>query len=544
MKAEKKNHFLVYFCGIAVFSLLLVSYYMTYHKQVVEGITVVSNVGNVSEKVEEPEISIDDNDLYGNAKSLYEFRFPKIAEDKAKKEAVKEAFLHAYKGYSKYCWGSDELLSVSGRCSNQLNAGLTIVDSLSTLWVMGLKEEFEKARKFIKDDFKPNGSWSVFEFVIRFLGGFLSAYQLSGDKLFLDKAIEAGEVVYHLTDKNSGFFPSGIRLSTVDGKLKGYGSGGASCLAEVGTFQLEFMTLSAVTGDPKYIDVAMRVYDTIWKRNPNAAIISSHYSSGASFGGDNTHLGAGTDSYYEYIIKAYVLSNGISPVMLSRHKLMMREIKETMLFRSIHKNLTGLGIRRGNYVDPMMEHLATFVGGMIAVGAVKGNEKYLEDLQLADSLVTTYHESYVQFPSGVAPDRVRFNVDNKNNPEDMSVEDSVYLLRPESVESNYVMWKFTGLNKYREFAWDMFKGMNNSCRTEYGFSTLRDVNRPKSFNDKQESFFLAETLKYLYLSFEDSSVISPEEWVFNTEAHPLRIWNKKTAEKFRKYLEFRGVKTH
>lgn len=42
-------------------------------------------------------------------------------------------------------------------------------------------------------------------------------------------------------------------------------------------------------------------------------------------------------------------------------------------------------------------------------------------------------------------------------------------------------------------------------------------------DNMMQSFFLAETLKYLYLLFSPPSVISLDEWVFNTEAHPIRI---------------------
>jgi len=45
-------------------------------------------------------------------------------------------------------------------------------------------------------------------------------------------------------------------------------------------------------------------------------------------------------------------------------------------------------------------------------------------------------------------------------------------------------------------------------------------------NDEQESFWLAETLKYLYLIFDDPERLSLDEWVFNTEAHPLRRGRK------------------
>ena len=46
---------------------------------------------------------------------------------------------------------------------------------------------------------------------------------------------------------------------------------------------------------------------------------------------------------------------------------------------------------------------------------------------------------------------------------------------------------------------------------------------PPQLNDVQESFFLAETLKYLYLLFADDSLLPLDQWVFNTEAHPLPV---------------------
>ena len=62
------------------------------------------------------------------------------------------------------------------------------------------------------------------------------------------------------------------------------------------------------------------------------------------------------------------------------------------------------------------------------------------------------------------------------------------------------------------------------CRAAGGFSGLLDVRQlPAARDRKQQSFFLAETLKYLYLLFADSATVSLDEWVLNTEAHPLRI---------------------
>jgi mannosyl-oligosaccharide alpha-1,2-mannosidase len=65
--------------------------------------------------------------------------------------------------------------------------GVTLVDSLDTLWLMGMKEEFSRAREWVAKSltFDHAGTVSTFETTIRELGGLLSAYDLSGDKVFL-----------------------------------------------------------------------------------------------------------------------------------------------------------------------------------------------------------------------------------------------------------------------------------------------------------------------------------------------------------------------
>lgn len=85
------------------------------------------------------------------------------------------------------------------------------------------------------------------------------------------------------------------------------------------------------------------------------------------------------------------------------------------------------------------------------------------------------------------------------------------------------MWRFTKDPKYREWGWEIFQNIEKYCKVAHGYSGVKNVNSiPVQHNDFQESFFLAETLKYLYLLFDDSK-IPLSEWVFNTEAHPLRI---------------------
>ena len=116
-------------------------------------------------------------------------------------EIIKVAFLHAWNGYKANAWGKDELTPVTASYKNPFNGwGATLVDSLDTLWIMGLKTEFEEAVTRVKSiDFRTSrrGDIPLFETVIRYLGGLLGAYDVSGGKysVLLDKAVELGEIL-------------------------------------------------------------------------------------------------------------------------------------------------------------------------------------------------------------------------------------------------------------------------------------------------------------------------------------------------------------
>jgi len=99
--------------------------------------------------------------------------------------------------------------------------------------------------------------------------------------------------------------------------------------------------------------------------------------------------------------------------------------------------------------------------------------------------------------------------------------DAKYMLRPETVESLFVAHRLTGHPKYREWGWGIFQAIEKHSKLpEGGYATVLDVNKvPAKHEDRMETFFLSETLKYLYLLFDDNERFSPRDVVFNTEAH-------------------------
>jgi mannosyl-oligosaccharide alpha-1,2-mannosidase len=151
---------------------------------------------------------------------------------------IKSAMEHAWNGYKKYAFGQDELLPISASSRNNWGGmGVTLVDSLDTLWLMGMKDEFKEATEWVRGhlSFAHVGHVSVFETTIRSLGGLLSAYDWSGESVLLEKALDLGNRLAQSFSCDSGIPCPFISLS-------GEAAGGSSSsnVAEIGTLQVEF----------------------------------------------------------------------------------------------------------------------------------------------------------------------------------------------------------------------------------------------------------------------------------------------------------------
>ena len=118
-----------------------------------------------------------------------------------KREIIRKAFLFSWDGYKSKAWKQDELSPVSGKYRNPFCGwGATLVDTLDTLWMMNLKDEFEDAVDAVKEiDFTTSARNDIplFETVIRYLGGLVAAYDVSGGtyKVLLDKAVELADIL-------------------------------------------------------------------------------------------------------------------------------------------------------------------------------------------------------------------------------------------------------------------------------------------------------------------------------------------------------------
>lgn len=200
------------------------------------------------------------------------------------------------------------------------------------------------------------------------------------------------------------------------------------------------------------------------------------------------------------------------------------------MMRQSHSGMLYFGDRKYDHTEAKMDHLTCFIGGLIGLGARNHTlpEQRTKQMLIAANVTNTCHESYARSETKLGPESFRFTREVEARA--IQPRERYYMLRPEVVESYFYMWRLTKDQRYRDWAWEATMALQNYCRTENGFSGIRNVYDAKSpKDDVQQSFLLAETFKYLYLIFSDDSLLSIDQWIFNTEAHPLPIKGRNSA---------------
>jgi len=407
----------------------------------------------------------------------------------------------------------DALLPLSGEGRDQFSGwAATLVDSLDTLWIMGLKDEFDEAVDAVATiDFGNTTSAQVnmFETNIRYLGGLLAAYDLSKRRILLEKAIELGDLLY------AGFnTEKRMPVDFIDFEKSKTGEGlaveGAVVSASPGTISLEFTRLSQLTSDAKYYDAIAKVTD-LFHDGQNATSLPGMWPMWVSMSNQDVKTGsqftlAGcADSLYEYLPKMVALLGGGEPKYAAMSTAFMDTANKSVLFRpmvpgeddilisgQVNVDESGTAL-----LDPESEHLACFLGGVYALGArLLKRDDYL-DVGAKLALGCAY--VYRAFPTGLGPER--FNMapcrsrqrcewnettwveERQKRPEwreDLplgftTAKDPRYILRPEAVESLFVLWRVTGRPEFQEAAWEMWKAVSTGTETEYANAAVRDV---------------------------------------------------------------------
>ncbi|PFH62751.1 hypothetical protein XA68_12179 [Ophiocordyceps unilateralis] len=482
--------------------------------------------------------------------------------DEGRAEAVKRAFQIAWSGYSQHALNHDTLHPVSNSFEDDRNGwGATVVDGLSTAIIMGQTGIVNQMLSYIaKIDFTTtkarNDRISVFETNIRYLGGLLAGYDLltgpmrnlevNRDRvgMLLKQAETLGNVLSIAFDTPSGIPDPGLFLNPTHRRSGSLDNN----LAEAGTLVLEWTRLSDLTGNQTYAQLAEKAESHLLSPKgvagswPGLVGNTVSLSDGKFLNNDGGWSG-GTDSFYEYLIKMFQYDPKTYGEYRDRWVLAAKSTMNNLASHpTTRPDLTYLMQYSGPKVEPVSTHLASFAGGnFILGGVILENEDFARfGLQLAES----YFNNYNQTPAGIGPEVFRWvNEKRRDSPPPASEAafytkagfwsaQSSYILRPETVESLYYAYRFTGRRKWQDMAWIAFRSITQRCRTGSGYAQLNDVMRGDGggFIDQMQSFFLAETLKYLYLIFAPDSEVQlslqdgdRSQFVFNTEAHPLRV---------------------
>ncbi|PUU82349.1 glycoside hydrolase [Tuber borchii] len=494
-----------------------------------------------------------------------------IVDWEDRKEKVKEAFMLSWNAYEKHAWGNDQFLPVTktGRQMIPKGMGWIIVDALDTMMIMNLTKPLEKAQHWVEHSltFDQDSEVNTFETTIRMLGGLLSAHYLSQDlklvpvkkaaeDMYLNKATDLADRLLGAYDSLSGVPFASVNLKSSEG-VPSHADGGASSTAEAATLQLEMKYLSKLIGETVYWKKAEKVIEVLDNNGAKDGLVPIFvYADTGNFRGNEIRLGSRGDSYYEYLIKQYLQTKNQEPIYLDMYNAAMSGVKKHLIAKSHPSHLTFIaelpnGI--GGDLSPKMDHLVCFMPGLFALGATEGltveearkaekgvkwGVRQEEDLKLARELMRTCYEMYNVTATGLAPEIAWFNLKHGKSDDGELIEedpskdiivkprDAHNLQRPETVESLFVMWRITGDEIYREWGWKIFEAFLEHSAVgkgaKDGFTSLDNVNEvPPTQRDNMESFWLAETLKYLYLLFSPNDLLPLDEVVFNTEAHPF-----------------------
>ncbi|CAJ1070871.1 ER degradation-enhancing alpha-mannosidase-like protein 3 isoform X2 [Xyrichtys novacula] len=446
------------------------------------------------------------------------------------RDQIVEMFDHAYGSYMKYAYPADELMPLScrGRVRGQEpNRGdiddslgkfsLTLIDTLDTLVVLNKLDEFEDAvRKAVRDVRLDNDVVvSVFETNIRVLGGLLGAHVMAdllrqrGERMqwyqdeLLHMAKELGHRLLPAFNTTSGLpYPKVNLRYGVLNPLSRTGTESDTCTACAGTMILEFAALSRLSGESVFEENARKALDVLWDRRQRGSdlvgtVINIHNEEWVR---RDSGVGAGIDSYYEYLMKAYILlgDNVFLERFNTHYSAIMKYISQPPLLLNVHMHNPTVSVR--SWMDSL---LAFFPGLQVLRGDLK-------------PAIETHEMLY------------QVTKQHKFLPEAFTTEFRVHwgqhLLRPEFAESTYYLYKATGDPYYLRVGQSIVEKLNAYARVPCGFAAVQDV-RTGTHEDRMDSFFLAEMFKYLYLLFSEKSQlpINIDDYIFTTEAHLLPV---------------------
>ncbi|DBA85723.1 TPA: hypothetical protein ACH3X1_005291 [Trebouxia sp. C0004] len=453
----------------------------------------------------------------------------------AKKEEWKrsalEVFYHGYDNYMLYAFPHDELKPISKDFTDSLGefgnpnppqchqgyqgVALTLIDSLSTLAVIGNQSEFEKGVWWLAHEvsFDVDLKVNVFEANIRLLGGLLSAHLLASDStLGLMRTPYAGQLLTLATDLGDRLMeafeasPTDIPYAWVN-LQKGVGHNELlveeTNTAAVGSFTLEMGLLSRLTGNPCYEKAAVEALSQLWgMRSPLDLVGSSIDMTTGSWNNRLGGTGAGADSFYEYLLKAYVLFGRTEywEVFQGAYRGVMQHYRSGAWYDDAD-------IVTGRTMHQQFQSLQAFWPGMQVLAG---------DVLAAQESYWHYFTLWKAF--GALPERFLYGHGQLHSNQQQ------YALRPELMESTFYLYQATQDTMYLDAGVAIIEALYDLNWVDGGWASVQSVHTRK-LEDHMPSYFLAEACKYLFLLFDDS-FLQKKNYIFTTEGHVIPVLSK------------------
>ncbi|KAH9831286.1 glycoside hydrolase family 47 protein, partial [Teratosphaeria destructans] len=470
-----------------------------------------------------------------------------------RRNEVKAAFQHAWDGYAKHCFGKDTMHPVTNTCDDEFGGwGATAIDSLTTAIMFNNDAVVLQILRFIATvDFTKSPSATSAPCSPPTTSSTAPSAHLARDEALRDSLYQQ---MLHLGDALTCAFntPSGVPRNWVDPAACTTDTGTSNTLAGVGSMILEFMTLSRITNHRLYAEKAKRAEAHLLSpKNPDMLPWPGLYGSfiaikDGALQDEKGSWGALADSFYEYLLKAYIYDSAQFGAYLDLWKTSADStIRYVASHPYGHPEWTLLPYWQGQTRYLTMDSLSWFAGGNFILGGLVTDNQTLVDfgLAIADTAGALYRRTrtglgaeYVQWtedceaPQFGGPDHCAAN-------SSLQITDANFRLRPEVLETWYYAYRATGDVKYREWTWRAFQRIEQYCKTETGYASLSDVDLEGggTLIDKQESFVFAEVMKYIYLihledpnaeyQVQDSRRAGAMKnlWVYNTEAHPFKV---------------------
>lgn len=374
---------------------------------------------------------------------------------------------------------------------------------------MGLKDEFyNAAAAAVAIDFgnttEGTTSINLFETTIRHLGGLLSAHDLSGEPALLEKAKELGDLLYIAFDTPNRI--PGFWLNFDDARAGRQLAGTHDPSASPTSLSLEFTRLAQLTGDDKYYDAINRVSRFLERTQEESKLPGMwpamiNFRQGHVRGDNSFALGALADSLYECLPKMYVLLGGRNGAEAYKKMYLraMEVVTEYILFRPmlpkrediLFAGTTFVHDDGGIQLVPEGQHLHCFLGGMFAVGGrLFGDQQHVS---IGERLARGCAWVYNSFPTGLMPEYFSLlechslkacswneSLWDKEGNKSLTkgfrhARDPRYQLRPEAIESIFILYRITGQEDLRDTAWTMFESIMAGTRAPFGHAAVKDV---------------------------------------------------------------------